>query len=258
MVETGFIFRNMRIAVLLLISQYLLSGLAYGAEQYRVVKIADPFIELRTGAGRGYPVFLVVERGETITLLKRKTDWFKVRTKENQEGWVDLKQLQQTLSPTGEKTQFAGIALSDFQRYRWQIGVSGGDYGGAREINLYAGHRFAAHLSAELGITQALGSYSSSLAAKASLLAHPFTQWRVSPFFAIGTGVVSTHPRTTLVQTQDRTDQFASVGIGVQTYIARRFVFRLEYNDHIVFSATNAHDTNEEIYEWKAGFAIFL
>jgi hypothetical protein len=258
MVEYGLILRKMRITVLLLISQCLLSGLVYGAEQYRAVKVADPFIELRTGAGRGYPVFLVVARGETITILKRKTDWFKVRTKENREGWVELKQLRQTLSPTGEKTQFAGIALSDFLRYRWQIGVSGGDYGGAREINLYAGHRLAEHLSAELGVSQALGSYSSSVSAKASLLAHPFSQWRFSPFFAIGTGVVRTNPRTTLVQTQDRTDQFASVGIGAQAYVTRRFVFRLEYNDYIVFSATNAHDTNEEIHEWKAGFAIFL
>lgn len=248
----------MRLTVLLLLSQCLLSSLAYGAERYRVVQIADPYIELRTGAGRGYPIFLVVERGETITLLKRKTDWFKVRTKANQEGWVDLHQLQRTLSPTGEQTQFEEIAAGDFMRYRWEMGVSGGDYGGAREISLYGGHRFAEHLSAELTLSQALGNYSSSLSAKASLLAHPFTQWRLSPFFALGTGVVSTNPRTTLVQANDRTDQFAAVGIGLQAYMARRFVFRVEYNDYIVFSANNAHDTNEEIHEWKAGFAIFL
>ena len=248
----------MRRTVLLLISQCLLSGLAHGAESYRLVQVADPFIELRTGAGRGYPIFLVVERGETITLLKRKTDWFKVRTKTDREGWVQLNQLEQTLGPSGEKTQFEEIAVSDFMRYRWVMGVSGGDYGGAREISLYGGHRFAEHLSAELTLSQTLGSYSSSLSAKASLLAHPFTQWRLSPFFALGTGVIRTNPRTTLVQASDRTDQFASVGIGVQTYMTRRFVFRIEYNDYIVFSATNAHDTNEEIHEWKAGFAIFL
>ena len=248
----------MRRTVLLLISQCLLSSLVYGAEQYRMVQIADPYIELRTGAGRGYPIFLVVERGERITLLKRKTDWFKVRTTANREGWVNIGQLQQTLSPTGGKTQFAKIAISDFMRYRWVMGVSGGDYGGAREISLYGGHRFAEHLSAELTLSQALGSYSSSLAAKASLLAHPFSQWRYSPFFALGTGVVRTNPRTTLVQTSDRTDQFASVGIGIQAYMTRRFVFRIEYNDYIVFSATNANDSNEEIHEWKAGFAIFL
>jgi len=248
----------MRRTVILLLSQCLLSGLVYGAEEYRVVQIADPFIELRTGAGRGYPVFLVVERGETITVLKRRTDWFKVRTKDGKEGWVMLSQLQQTLGPTGDKTRFNEIAISDFLRYRWEIGVSGGDYGGARDISLYAGHRFAEHLSAELTLSQALGSYSSSLSAKLGLLAHPFTEWRYSPFFALGTGVVRTNPRTTLVQTADRSDQFASVGIGMQAYMTRRFVFRIEYNDYIVFSATNANDTNEEIHEWKAGFAIFL
>jgi uncharacterized protein YraI len=248
----------MRHSVLILISQCLLSGLVYGAEQFRVVQVADPYIELRTGAGRGYPIFTVVERGETVTLLKRKTDWFKVRTKANQEGWVNLQQLQRTLEPTGETTRFEEIAIGDFMHYRWELGVSGGDYGGAREISLYGGRRLAEHLSAELSLSQALGSYSSSLSAKASLLAHPFTQWRLSPFFAMGTGVVRTNPRTTLVQTSERTDQFACVGIGAQAYMTRRFVFRIEYNDYIVFSANNAHDTNEEIHEWKAGFAIFL
>jgi len=248
----------MRRTLLILISHCLLSSLAYGAGQYRVVQIADPYIELRTGAGRGYPIFLVVERGEMITLLRRKTDWFKVRTPQNREGWVNLSQLQQTLSPTGEKTRFEEIAIGDYMRYRWVMGVSGGDYGGAREISIYGGRRLAEHLSAEITLSQALGSYSSSLAAKASLVAHPFTHWRYSPFFALGTGVVRTNPRTTLVQTTDRTDQFATVGIGIQTYMTRRFVFRIEYNDHIVFSATNANDSNEEIHEWKAGFAIFL
>ena len=248
----------MRPAVLLFISQCLLSGLVYAAEQYRVVQVADPYIELRTGAGRGYPVFLVVERGETITLLKRKTDWFKVRTRKNQEGWVNLKQLQQTLSATGETTRFAETTISDYLRYRWELGVTGGDYGGAREISMYGARRLADHLSAQLTLSQALGSYSSSLSAKLALAAYPFTHWRVSPFFAMGTGVVSTHPRTSLVQASDHTDQFATVGIGAQTYLTRRFVFRIEYNDYIVFSATNANDSNKEIHEWKAGFAIFL
>jgi hypothetical protein len=253
-----FIYTTLRRIVLLLIAQCLLNGLAYGAEQYRVARIADPFIELRTGAGRGYPVLLVIERGETITILKRKTDWFKVRTRNNQEGWVNLRQLQQTLNETGEQLNFAEVTLDDFTRYRWIIGVGGGDYGGAREISLYGGRRLAEHLSTELTLSQSLGSYSSSLSAKAALLAYPFTQWRYSPFFALGTGVVRTNPRTTLVQASDHSDQFASVGLGVQAYMTRRFVLRIEFNDYIIFSATNANDSNEEIHEWKAGFAIFL
>ncbi len=248
----------MRTTVLILISQYLFSGLAYGSEPYREVQIADPFIELRTGAGRGYPVFLVVERGTTITLLKRRTDWFKVRTDSDQEGWVDIQQLEQTLSPSGEKTHIDEVAISDFAGYRWLMGVSGGDYGGARAVSLFGGYRFAQHLSGELTLSQALGNYSSSVSAKAGVLAHPFPEWRLSPFFALGTGAVRTSPRATLVQTPDRTHQFANVGIGAQSYLSRRFVVRVEYNDYVVFSATSDHDANEEIHEWKAGFALFF
>ncbi len=258
MLTLSCLLNDMKHLTLLLLAQCLCYGLAYGAEHYRVVQIADPFIELRTGAGRGYPIFSVVKRGETITILKRKTDWFKVRTPSNQEGWVDLHQLQQTLNPNGEKTQFTEVAVSDYLQYRWIMGVSGGDYGGAREISLYGGRRLAEHLSAEVTLAQALGSYSSNLSLKAALLAHPFSQWRYSPFFALATGVVRTNPRTTLVQTSNHTDQFASVGIGLQAYVTRRFVFRIEFNDNVAFSATNANDSNEEIHEWKVGFAVFL
>ncbi len=252
------ISNDMRITLLILISQCWLSGLAYGAEQYRVVQIADPYIELHTGAGSGYPVFLVVERGATITLLKRKTDWFKVRTSKEQEGWVNLRQLELTLTPSGEKTHIEAIAIADYRRHRWEMGVSGGDYSGARAISLFGGYRFAEHLSGELTLTQALGDYSSSVSVKAALLAHPFPAWRIAPFFALGTGVARTQPRATLVQSADRTDQFANVGIGAQAYLSRRFVLRVEYNDYLVFSASNDHDANEEIHEWKAGFAIFF
>ncbi len=43
------------------------------------VVIDDPYIDLHTGPGRGYPIFFVAERGEQIALLKRRTEWFKVR-----------------------------------------------------------------------------------------------------------------------------------------------------------------------------------
>ena len=248
----------MRIKLLLLISHCLFSGLVYGAERYREAIIADPYIELRTGAGRGYPVFLVVERGASILLLKRKTDWFKVRTQDKQEGWVDLHQLQETLAPSGEKSRFEQIVFADFIAHRWETGVTGGDYGGARVITLYGGYRFADHLSGELSLSHALGNFSSSQFAKAALLAHPFPHWRLSPFFSLGTGIVRTDPNTTLVQSPDRSDQFAGVGIGAQAYLSRRFVLRIEYNEYLVFSADNDHDENEDVPEWKAGFAIFF
>lgn len=248
----------MRIVMYLLLSQCLFDTVVHAAETNRDVKIADPYIELRTGAGTGYPVFLVVERGATVTLLRRKTDWFKVRTAAGDEGWVALEQLEQTLTPSGEKTRIATVEIGDYQRHQWQIGASGGDYGGARTLSLFGGYRFADHLSGELTFSQAVGNYSSSLSAKLGLLAHLFPDWRVAPFFALGTGVVRIEPDTTLVQATDRSESFAAVGIGAQAYVTRRFVVRAEFNDYLIFSADNTHDANEELHEWKAGFAVFF
>ena len=58
------------------------------------VQITDPYIELRTGPGRGYPVFHVAPRADWIELLMRHTDWFKVRTADGREGWVNRQQLE--------------------------------------------------------------------------------------------------------------------------------------------------------------------
>ena len=58
---------------------------AADAEQ---VVIQDPYLEFHTGPGRGYPIFYVVDRGEEVSLLRRRTDWIKVRSDRGREGWV--------------------------------------------------------------------------------------------------------------------------------------------------------------------------
>ena len=50
--------------------------------------VADPFLEMRTGPGRGYPVFFVVARGQSVVIELRHTDWYKVRAEAGQLGWV--------------------------------------------------------------------------------------------------------------------------------------------------------------------------
>jgi uncharacterized protein YraI len=40
--------------------------LANAENSYQEVRIADPYIDIRTGPGRGYPIFHVVERGKLI------------------------------------------------------------------------------------------------------------------------------------------------------------------------------------------------
>src|SRR5205085_51859 len=56
------------------------------------LQVTDPYLELHTGPGRGYPVFFVVAREEWVAVELRYTDWFKVRTDAGKEGWVHRRQ----------------------------------------------------------------------------------------------------------------------------------------------------------------------
>ena len=38
-----------------------------------------------------------------ITVLKRRTDWFRVRTAKGKEGWVKRADMELTLTPDGEQ-----------------------------------------------------------------------------------------------------------------------------------------------------------
>jgi len=63
---------------LLLLLVLLFAASANADARARKVLVADPFIELHTGPGRGYPIFHVVERGREVEIIKRRTDWFRV------------------------------------------------------------------------------------------------------------------------------------------------------------------------------------
>src|ERR1044072_3793734 len=125
-----------------------------------VVTVADPSLQMRTGPGQGYPIFHVVERGESVTILKRRTEWFKVRTDHDREGWVDQAQLEKTLQPDGEPVRFGALAFDDYAGRKWEMGALGGDFGGANVISLYGARHLTANLSPEGGISQLLCSVS--------------------------------------------------------------------------------------------------
>lgn len=247
--------RYLRAGGPLLLLLALLWRPAWGEDAPQTVEVADPYIELHTGPGRGYPVFHVEGRGAAITLLMRKTNWFKVRTAREIEGWVDRDQLERTLDPAGERVRVSEATAEDYARRRWEAGVMGGDFDGANEISVYGAYALTEGLSAELSLTQVLGEFSESLLFGVDLLAQPFPDWRFSPFFALGTGVIDTKPRTVLVQAQDRNDRMSHVGIGVRTYLSRRFMLRMEYRSHVIFTS---RDDNEEVDEWKIGFGVFF
>lgn len=236
--------------------QFAIAAQAAGAErQPREVTIADPFIELHTGPGRGYPVFFVAERGEQIALLRRRTEWFQVQVGRGQEGWVHFEQLTTTLNPDGRPFDLQALGLTDYTARRWEVGALYGDFGGANVIAAYGSRTFTPNLSGEVWVSEALGRFSDSTMVTANIVHLMYPDWRASPYFTLGAGVINTRPKATLVATTDRTDSVAQVGAGVRMYLTRRFVFRGEYKTHVVFTSRN---DNEEVREWKAGFSFFF
>jgi hypothetical protein len=231
------------------------ASVALAEEVYPEVKVADPYIELHTGPGAGYPIFYVVDRGDFVEVIKRKTDWFKVRTAKGKTGWVIREQMEKTLTPSGEVTQFADAGLGDFSKRRWESGLVGGTFNSTPVITLYGAYAMNKNLSAELSVSQVTAEYSSSVLANFNLLSQPFPEWRYSPFFTLGLGQIETSTSSTLVQAADSQDLIAHMGLGLKIYLTRRFIMRAEYKNYVGFSSD---DDNEEFEEWKAGFAFFF
>ena len=223
------------------------------------VLVADPFLEMHTGPGRGYPVFYVAGEGETIKVLKRRTDWFKVELRRGEhrvkQGWVKLEQMRDTLDLGGDPIDFPSPRRGDFETRKWEVGFSAGDFSGARSIDGYVSYGLTPNISLRLTATQILGSFSSGQIGTVNVVMYPFPEWRVSPYFTVGTGIIRTQPQTTIVQAEDRTDEIVNAGLGANIYLTRRFVMNFEYRRHTVLTS---RDDNQEFNEWKTGFSVFL
>jgi uncharacterized protein YgiM (DUF1202 family) len=233
----------------------LFASAVYARGEPRELTVQDPFIEMHTGPGRGYPIFYVAERGEQIVVLRRRTDWYQVEGPRGEQGWVFGDQLEQTLELDGTQFEAHRSTLEDYSGRRWEAGVAYGDFGGANVISLFGAFNLTGNMSLELALSQALGRYSDSTMTNLNLVHSMFPERRASPYFTLGTGTIHTEPKATLIATVDRTDSLAHAGFGVRTYLTRRFVFRAEYKTYVVFTS---RDDNEEIREWKAGFSFFF
>ncbi len=228
---------------------------AGATEPYPRVAVADPYLELHTGPGRGYPVFHVVDRGESVDILKRRTDWFRVRAANGTEGWVDLAQMELTLKADGDEVDFRRAGLDDFTNARWEAGLLAGDFGGANVVSVYGGYSINPNVAIEVWGSQILGNFSNGWMGSVNVVHETWPDWRVSPFFTLGGGIIHTKPKSTIIRGDDRTDQVGHVGAGLRIYTARRFLLRAEYKSYVVFTS---RDDNEEVEEWKIGFAFFF
>jgi hypothetical protein len=247
-----------KLSLLLLLSATALS-LAHADDNYLAVKVVEPFIELHTGPGRGYPIFYIAERGASVEAMKKRTDWVKVRinkgTPREKEGWVSIAQMAKTLGPDGEPLAVAYPDFDAYQRRHWEGGIMAGSFGGADIVSAYGAYHFTRNISVELEGSQFFGSYSTGEVLTFSLVQQPFPQWRLSPFVTLGVGEVFTRPKATLVQAENRNDGLVDAGIGVNYYLTRQVLLRAQYKNYVVLTD---QATNQNVEEWKIGFSAFF
>lgn len=220
-----------------------------------VVTVNDAYINVHNGAGGGYPIFHVIERGEKITLLKMYTEWIKIKTERGVTGWINRKDISLTLSPDGSKPDFPDSTKADYLVDRFEFGADYGDFDGAKAFDLNLGYRFTKNLSSEIRFAQNTGTYSDSRIIALGINHQPFPDWYVSPYFGLAAGEITTSPSTTLVKSEDRKDTVFQTSLGAYIHVTGRFFLRAEVtNDYILTS----HNTNEEVKEWKVGFSVFF
>ena len=225
-----------------------------GAQAIRL-QVAEPFIELHTGPGRGFPIFHIVERHDWVEILKRRTDWFRIRTRDGKHGWAFIDKLEQTFALPGRKARFSRIQHEDFQKRKYEFGVSVGEFEGASLLTDYSGYKFSKNLLVEVSVSQASGTFTNTVFLNGNLVSSPFPEWKVSPFFTLGAGLIKTKAKKTALVVSELDETTINMGFGVNWYLTRRFVFRADVREYIGFLG---QDFNGEFIEWKLGFSFFF
>lgn len=219
--------------------------------------VQEPYIDLHTGAGRGYPVSYVAENGERIYVVKRHASWYLVRLANDVSGWVHQDAIAQTIKPDGNQFQLAEQNLQGFANRQFEVGVDLGAIEGVTSQGVNLGWQFTQNFTLQLDYQQALGGVAKNQIASVSLQHSIFPNYRFSPYIAIGAGQIWTTPRSPVIGGGDetRTSDSLVAAIGLRTYLARNFVLTGEYKQYL---ALTERDQTEELEQWKLGLTVFF
>lgn len=218
------------------------------------IVIEVPYIELRSGPGRGYPITQVIEQGESVFVLVKRTAWFKVQDKRGNQGWFHQDSLL-NFSFKQQPVISAQQTNDDYLSRIWEIGVGYGEFEQADFYRLSLSYAFSPVISTELQIGKAIGSVSDNEMVELMLVAQPLPELSVIPYFAVGAGAIRTTPHSVLADAQDRNNTLISSAVGFKYYLARNFLLRAEYKYSLVLTD---RDDNEGVRTWTLGFSVFL
>lgn len=235
-------------------------GLSANAEQGVIqLQVIDPYVEMHSGPGRGYPVFYVIEQDESVDILSRRPGWYEVRTSNGRVGWTSAAQISRTIQSTGEPADLPSVGYGDYLKSQWQVGFSSGRFSsgelsGSDTFNLAIGYRPLSWLGLEAEAGKLLGPDVKGHFYNFSVLVEPFSHWRASPLLLVGRGIMTVDSQPKLVPLEIDEANFNTYGLGANYYIGRNFVFRGEYR----WFSVSTDNSNESLAAWKIGFNTFF
>ena len=223
------------------------------------LEVIDSFVELRTGPGRGYPIFYVIEQGEFVEVQVRRAGWYEVRTQAGRTGWATPSQLSRTLQSTGEPADLPTVSFGDYLKNKWRVGFTAGEFfnGELKGTDIFTGtisYRFLSWFSTEFELGKVLNSETEGDIYSGNLLFEPFSQRRLSPELLLGAGQLSLDSQPELADLDSGDSDFFNYGLGVNFYLGRNFVVRGEYRQYRV----STDDNKVTLDSWKIGFNTFF
>lgn len=238
------------------------SAFLHASDEPVWLEVTDPFFEMRTGPGRGFPVFHSVEQGESIEVLTRRPDWYEVRTASGKTGWTKESELSRTLQATGVPVDLPSVGYGDYLKSSWRVGFSTGQFSsgelnGSNNFSLSAGYRPLSWLGLEV---EGGKTYSSNVRGEfygANVLLEPFSDWLVSPYLLAGVGQMNLGVQPKLILS-DSDSRYNTYGLGGSYYLGRNFVIRGEYRWNSVFADSANNSETVKLQEWKIGFSTFF
>lgn len=225
-----------------------------GAQGTFKLEVVEPYIEMHTGPGRGYPVFYVVEQGDTIEVLKRKPDWYLIRTSNNKTGWTKSTQLAHTLKPTGVPVDLPEISHGDYLKSHWRVGFTAGDLEGSSTFSVTLGYRPLSWAGVELEGGKVFDESVTSDYYGINFLLEPQSDWLMTPYVIGGIGQFSFSKRQKVVIDVDDASDYLNYGVGLSAYIGRNFVVRTEFRRYSISTNNDRVGLNA----WKIGLNTFF
>ncbi len=247
------------ITLTLLLCLGVLSAQAAEQKPHFRVEVAEPYINIRTGPGKAYPVFYVGQRGQQLTTLKRRGLWYKVEMPTTGErtivGWTHRDDLGNTLVAGTEMLARDHERMNFAYTPRFEASFLLGRMKGEGDSDSLAGilsYRLTPMIDTELQLGKWIGNTEEGWYTNGQLTYLPFRDWWVKPFVAVGYGYLARDARGTNILQFDNSDHFLLAGSGLKIRITSQYGLRLEYR-HL--NTLTTKDDNSELEQWQVGLS---